>query len=106
LPGNRGGLQRGLGDQALILKDLKDFEKSLALFAEQEKICREIGQRYDLAGCPARQEEILMAQKRLNEATAKGREAVALAMELGIPSVLQCGCRTSLGITAEGQRKP
>ena len=87
--GDREGLQRTYGNQALVLKDLKDFEKSLALFAEQEKICREIGQRYDLAGCLARQAEILMARKRLNEAAAKGREAVTLAIELGIPSVLQ-----------------
>ena len=87
--GNQDGLQRCLGNQALILKDLEDFEKSLALFAEQERICRTIGQRYDLAGCLARQAEILMARKRLSEAAIKGREAAELAIELGIPSVLQ-----------------
>jgi len=47
--GNKDGLSRTLGNQALILKARGDLAGAMALHQEEERLCRELGNKNGLA---------------------------------------------------------
>jgi tetratricopeptide (TPR) repeat protein len=49
--GNKDGLQRSYGNQALILQDLGRLEEAFELHKKQEALCLELGNRSSLAYC-------------------------------------------------------
>ncbi len=49
--GNKDGLQRSCGNQALILRDWGRLEEAMALLKKQEALCLDLGNRSSLAYC-------------------------------------------------------
>ena len=91
--GNKDGLQRSYGNQALILKAWGRLEEALALHKKQEAICLELGNKDGLQACYGNQALILQAWGRLEEALALHKKEEAICLELGNKDGLQAQLR-------------
>jgi len=87
--GNKDGLQRSLGSQALILRLRGDLDGAMALHQEEGRICRELGNKNSLAISLINQALILRERGRVDVAMDLLREAEDLCR--------QCGYASSLG---------
>jgi tetratricopeptide (TPR) repeat protein len=81
--GNKDGLQRSYGNQALILKAWGRLEEALALHKKEEAICLELGNEDGLQGSYGNQALILQTWGRLEEALALHKKEEAICLELG-----------------------
>jgi hypothetical protein len=82
--GNKDGLQRTLGNQALILSTRGDLGGAMALSKEQERLCRELGNPEGLAISLANQADLLSnIAGRGPEARRLADEALAIANRYG-----------------------
>jgi tetratricopeptide (TPR) repeat protein len=81
--GNKAGLQRSYGGQAVILQAWGRLEEALALHKKKEALCRELGNKAGLAISYGNQALILSDWGRLEEALALHKKEEALCRELG-----------------------
>jgi nephrocystin-3 len=81
--GDLDGLQRSLGNQALILYARGDLEGAMALHMEQERICRQLGDLSHLSTALGNQGLILDARGDLDGAMALHKEKERICRELG-----------------------
>jgi tetratricopeptide (TPR) repeat protein len=86
---NKDGLQRSLGNQALILQMTGSLEEAMELFKEQERICREMGSKKDLQSALGNQALLLRTWGRLDEAMQLLQEQEVAYRELGDKDGLQ-----------------
>jgi tetratricopeptide (TPR) repeat protein len=91
--GNLDGLQRTLGNQAVILQDRGDLDGAIALHKEQERICRQLGDLYGLQGTLGNQGVILKDRGDLDGAMGLLKEQERICRQLGNLDGLQ----TTLG---------
>jgi tetratricopeptide (TPR) repeat protein len=77
--GNLDGLQRTLGNQALILQACGDLDGAMALHKEEERICRQVGTVEGLAVSLANQASVLWKMERAREGLPLAEEAHRLA---------------------------
>ena len=68
--GNKDGLQRSLGNQALILQARGDLDGAMALHKQEEQLCRELGNKDGLQASLGNQALILQARGDLDGAMA------------------------------------
>ena len=87
--GNKDGLQRSYGNQALILRAWGRLEEALALLKKQEALCREVGNKDDLQSSYGHQARILHTWGRLEEALALLKKQETLCRELDTKAGLQ-----------------
>jgi tetratricopeptide (TPR) repeat protein len=81
--GDLDGLQRTLGNQALILRDRGDLDGAMALLKEQERICRRLGNLDGLQRSLANQAVILRDRGDMDGAMALLKENEHTWRELG-----------------------
>ncbi len=86
---NKNGLQRSLGNQALILHDRGELSAAMSLYKEQERICRELGDKEGLQSCLGNQALILHNRGDLDAAMAMHKEKEQICRELGNKDGLQ-----------------
>jgi tetratricopeptide (TPR) repeat protein len=87
--GNKDGLQRSYGKQALILKAWGRLAEAMALHKKEEALCLELGNKDSLQISYGNQAVILKAWGRLEEAMALHKKEEALCLELGNKDGLQ-----------------
>ena len=88
--GDRPRLETALGNQALILQDRGDLDGAMAMFKEQEHICRELGMsEAGLQICLGNQATILHDRGDLDGAMALYKEQERICRELSISAGLQ-----------------
>jgi len=87
--GNRDGLQRTLGNQALILHDRGDLDGAMVLHKEKERICRQLGSVEGLARSLANQASVLRQMGRAREALPLAEEAHQLATRHGYTALVR-----------------
>jgi tetratricopeptide (TPR) repeat protein len=83
--GNKRGLSRSLGNQAVILSERGDLDGAMALHKEKERLCRELGNQEGLSASLGNQANILYARGDLDGAMALHKEQERLCRELGTP---------------------
>jgi tetratricopeptide (TPR) repeat protein len=81
--GNVNGLQRSLGNQALILQARGDLGGAMALHKEQERICRQLSNLDDLSRTLGNQALILQDRGDLDGAMALHKEQERICRQLG-----------------------
>jgi hypothetical protein len=81
--GNKDGLQRSLGNQALILKAWGKMKESLALQKEKERLCRELGNENSLAISLINQAALLTEKGKHQAALSLAEEAYRLTKAHG-----------------------
>ncbi len=82
--GNKDGLQRTLGNQAVILYSCGELDGAMARFKEQERLCRELGNPEGLSRSLANQALLLSSTPdRRREARRLADEALAIATRHG-----------------------
>jgi tetratricopeptide (TPR) repeat protein len=89
--GNKDGLSRSYGNQALILRAWGRLEDAMALLKKEEALCLELGDKNGLSGSYGNQALILRAWGRLEDAMALHKKGEALCLELGNKNSLQIG---------------
>ena len=62
--GDKDGLQRSLGNQALIHRDRGELDRAMELHKEKERICRELGNNKGIVLSLANQAGILLYEKK------------------------------------------
>ena len=87
--GDKAGLQRTLGNQALILQNRGDLDGAMALHKEEERICRELGDKDGLQRTLGNQALILQNRGDLDGAMALHKEEERICRELGNTNDLQ-----------------
>jgi tetratricopeptide (TPR) repeat protein len=87
--GDKDGLSRSYGNQALILQDWGRLEEALALLKQQETLCLELGNKDGLQASYGNQALILQDWGRLGEAFELHKKQEALCLELGKKDSLQ-----------------
>jgi tetratricopeptide (TPR) repeat protein len=87
--GNKDGLQRSYGNQAVILKAWGRLEEATALLKKVESLALELGDKDSLQKSYGNQALILKAWGRLEEAMALHKKQEALCLELGNRNDLQ-----------------
>src|ERR1019366_7918425 len=87
--GDRANLQASLGNQAVILYARGELDGAMALYKEQERICRELGNKDGLSKSLAGQALILKARGELDGAMALHKEQERICRELGNKAGLQ-----------------
>ena len=87
--GNKDGLQRSYGNQALILQAWGKLDEAMALHKKQEALCVKLGNKDGLQACYGNQALILKAWGKLDEAMALHKKQEALCVKLGNKDGLQ-----------------
>jgi tetratricopeptide (TPR) repeat protein len=87
--GDRDGLQRSYGGQAVILRGWGRLQEAMALHEKQEALCLELDNKDDLQRSYGGQALILKAWGRLQEAMALLEKQETLCLELGNKDSLQ-----------------
>ena len=87
--GNKDGLQRSYGNQAVILKDWGRLEEAMALHKKEQALCLELGNKDGLQRSYGDQAVILQDWGRLEEAMALLKKKETLCLELGNKDDLQ-----------------
>jgi hypothetical protein len=82
--GDRAGLQRSYGNQALILQAWGRLEEAMALHKQQEAICVELGDRAGLARSFGNQGLLLRELGKPTEGNEKLQLAFKLFSEMGM----------------------
>jgi tetratricopeptide (TPR) repeat protein len=102
--GNKDGLQRSYGNQAVILKAWGRLEEAMALHKKEEALCRELGNKNSLQISYGNQAVVILAGwGRLEEAFALYKKQEALCLELGNKDGLG-SCYWNWGLLARKQR--
>ncbi len=83
------GLQRSLGNQALILRATGDLDGAMRLLKEQEAICRRLNDPAGLSACLGNQALILQDTGDLDGAMRLHKEEEAICRRLNDPAGLQ-----------------
>jgi len=81
--GDRANLQGALGRQANVLLARGDLDDAMALYKEQERLCRELGHKHGLSISLGNQAMVLQARGDLDDAMALHKEEERLCRELG-----------------------
>jgi hypothetical protein len=77
-------LQASIGNQALILQARGDQDGAIALYQEQERLCRELGNKLGIADSLINQADLLSRDRaNFQLAKAKIREAIELWSNVG-----------------------
>jgi tetratricopeptide (TPR) repeat protein len=100
--GDKDGLQRTYGNQALILQDWGRLEEAMALLKKQEALCLELGNKDGLQRSYGNQAGILRDWGQLEEALALLQKQEALCLELGLRHSLGY-CYWNWGLLARAQ---
>jgi tetratricopeptide (TPR) repeat protein len=100
--GNKDGLQRSYGHQAVILHARGHLEEAMALHKKKEALCLELGNKDSLQIAYCNQALILRDWGRLEESMALLREQEVLCLELGLRSGLGY-CYWNWGLLARAQ---
>jgi hypothetical protein len=82
--GDRAGLQRSYGNQAVILKDWGRLEEAMALLKKQEAICLELGDRAGLAHCHWSIALTLEQQGHMADARRRATASLGLFREMNM----------------------
>ena len=85
---NLDGLQRALGNLAIIQRRLGRLDEAMKQHKEEERICRELWNEDGLSASLSNQAIILYAWGRLDEAMKLHKEAERICLELGNKDVL------------------
>ena len=104
--GDDVGLQRVLGEQALICKDRGDLEAAAILRAEQESLCRRLGDLVGLQRALGRRAEIMMMQGDHDDAEPLLEEKEMICRELGLKPDLERATEALQIVRAAGRREP
>jgi tetratricopeptide (TPR) repeat protein len=81
--GDDAGLQRALGEKALLVLGRGDLDAAAALLDEQEAICRRIGDQVGLAACVGNRAILLRQRGDLNGSLAAIDEQLTVARASG-----------------------
>jgi hypothetical protein len=82
--GNQFGLLRSLGYQAVILIAREDYERALAVYREEESLCREMRKWEGLVKALTSQAALLLRKREKVQALVASNEAYRLASEHGL----------------------
>ena len=95
-----------LNNQALILYARGDLDGAMALYKEQERLCRELGNKDGLRACFGCQALILKARGDLDGAMALHKEEERLCRELGMPEGLAISLANQADVLGLGMGRP
>lgn len=87
--GDLSALEGALGNQAMILAGRRDLDGAMALYKEQERICRQLGKLDSLAICLANQGSSLRKSGNREAAMALYKEAEKLSRDSDRPDIVQ-----------------
>ena len=81
--GDKAGLSRSLGSQAVILKRWGQLKEAMELHKEEERICRELGDKAGLSRSLGNQAVIIQVWGQFKEAMELHKEEEGICRELG-----------------------
>jgi tetratricopeptide (TPR) repeat protein len=83
------GLQKALGNQAVVLRHLQKFNQALEILAEQENVCRQLSEARGLMKCYGNRANVYKAQQKFELALEMHRQEEAICQELNDQKALQ-----------------
>jgi tetratricopeptide (TPR) repeat protein len=101
--GDKDGLSRSWGNQAVILEGWGQLEEAMTMFKKVEALCLELGNKDGLEVIYGNQALILKAWGRLEEAFELHKKQEALCLEMGDKSS-PAYCYFAWGLLAREQR--
>jgi tetratricopeptide (TPR) repeat protein len=84
--GDRAGLARSYGNQAVILSDWGKLKEAMDLHKKQEKISEELGDRAGLAVCWWNQGLIYNKKRNYKKQSQLWQKSIQMKKEIGIPT--------------------
>jgi len=100
------GLQKALGNQAVVLRHLQKFNQALEILAEQEDLCRQLSEARGLMKCFGNRANVYKAQRKFELALEMHRQEEAICLELNDQKALQiCYGNQSIAQFELGHRK-
>ena len=103
--GNKDGMPRTCGNQALMLQAWGHLEEAMELHKKEQAICEELGDKDDLQACYGNQALILQDWGRFEEAMEFLKKKEAICQELGRKeSLAYCHANWALAARQQGNR--